>query len=192
MFLLLGRGGKGASDCFMNLHVLIPFHAENCSLNWHSHFAKCWVLWRPTLLVAERERVSVLHAFSPSVGYARSRFCYFWGTYLSGISYAVNGLAWGRFGIIYLFFVFFLVTRAFCWHRITIDGWSRSTLALQLRLRRFSFITLGKASSPQCEGIMCREQAFSSLSIIIMPSHQCLSPYNIGYKSLLRFFFSFF
>jgi hypothetical protein len=103
----------------------------------------------------------LLHGFSPSVGYAKSRFCYL-GTYLSGISHSVNGLAWGRFCIIFFFSLFFWVTRAFLLAR-NIDSWSRSTLAVHCGWGDSRSLHWGRPRH-RCEGIMCPEQAFDSLS----------------------------
>jgi hypothetical protein len=114
-------GWIGGIDCFMNLHVLIPFHAENCSLNGililpSVEFCGGQLFW------LQRECMccmGFLQAVMQKVAFAIS------GTYVSGISYSVNGLAWGRFCIIFVFICDegILLAR-------NIDCWSRSTLAV--------------------------------------------------------------
>jgi len=103
----------------------------------------------------------LLHGFSPSVGYAKSCFCYL-GTYLSGISHSVNGLAWGRFCIIFFFSFFFLGDEGILLAR-NIEGWSRSTLAVHCGWGDSRSLHWGRPRH-RCEGIMCREQAFDSPS----------------------------
>jgi len=102
----------------MNLHVLIPLHAENCSLNGililpSVEFCRGQLFWlRRELMCC----MGFLQAVMQKVAFT------IWGTYLSGNSHLVK-MAWrgGGFALIFFSFGDEGILRA----RWNIDSWSR-------------------------------------------------------------------